>query len=144
MPITVLDSRDAAVNRARCNRDRAGAVRPSSATAYCRGATTAFDEPMPTIAPPSGAIALPNSQVPQCRSGRALDLPSLAGWADVQEYLASNEEGRLGSQLYHDKKIGWTWDGSWVPTSASSATARRTPPGRKAGNSMWTAPRCRD
>ena len=29
-----------------------------------------------------------------------------------KNYLASNEEGRLGSQLYYDKKIGWTWDAS--------------------------------
>jgi hypothetical protein len=29
-----------------------------------------------------------------------------------KNYLASNEEGRMGSQLYYDKNIGWTWDGS--------------------------------
>ena len=41
-----------------------------------------------------------------------MDLASLARWPDVQNYLAGNEEGRLGSQLYYDKKMGWTWDGS--------------------------------
>ena len=29
-----------------------------------------------------------------------------------KNYLASNEEGRLGSQFYYDKNVGWTWDGS--------------------------------
>ena len=27
-----------------------------------------------------------------------------------KNYLASNEEARLGSQLYHSKQVGWTWD----------------------------------
>ena len=29
-----------------------------------------------------------------------------------KNYLAGNEEARLGSQLYYDKQIGWTWDAS--------------------------------
>ncbi len=29
-----------------------------------------------------------------------------------ENYLAGNEEARLGSQLYYDKQIGWTWDAS--------------------------------
>ena len=27
-----------------------------------------------------------------------------------KNYVASNEEGRIGSQLYYDKTVGWTWD----------------------------------
>jgi len=70
-----------------------------------------FDGPPPDIAPPAGVIALPNPQVPKA----AVWAPPWT-WQVVPDglmfknYLASNEEGRLGSQLYYDKKIGWTWD----------------------------------
>ena len=72
-----------------------------------------FDAPPAAVAPPAGSIALPNPQ-----------LPPAAAWAPPWTWqvlpdglmfkndLASHEEGRLGSQYYYDKNLGWIWDGS--------------------------------
>ena len=114
MPITVLDNRDAAV------------IQPDATDPSCRGNTCLEPQPMsprirshrskspaPSIAPPAGAIALPNPQVPQAAVWTApWTWQVLPDGLMFKNYLASNEEGRLGSQLYYDKKIGWTWDGS--------------------------------
>ena len=117
MPITVLDNRDAAVIQVSATEPvmarqyMPGQYVPRPQPMVTPGPPQAFDEPVPTIAPPAGTVALPNSQVPQ-----------MVVWTEpwtwqvlpdglmFKNYLASNEEGRLGSQLYRDKKIGWIWD----------------------------------
>ncbi len=70
-------------------------------------------DPPPCICPADGAVALPNPQDPLA----AVWTPPwtwqvLPDGLMFKNYLASNEEGRLGAQLYHDKNIGWTWDSS--------------------------------
>jgi len=107
MPITVLDNRDPAVvaaNPAEPTMPGPFATQPQPM--IVAAPPPSFEEPLPSIAPP-------NSQAPP---GAAWTAPW--SWQIVPDglmfknYLASNEEGRLGSQLYYDKNIGWTWDGS--------------------------------
>jgi hypothetical protein len=121
MPITVLDNRDATavpIDATEPLMPRQNMPRQYVPGQYVPGPQPAtapdsqpFDGPPPDIAPPAGVIALPNPQVPKA----AVWAPPWT-WQVVPDglmfknYLASNEEGRLGSQLYYDKKIGWTWD----------------------------------
>ncbi|MGO9110593.1 MAG: DUF1207 domain-containing protein [Thermoguttaceae bacterium] len=114
MPLTVLDNRSAAL------------IQPSAADSvlprqYMRGPQSMvvadppppLEDPAPSIAAPAGAIALPNTQVPQAAVWSApWTWQVVPDGLMFKNYLASNEEGRLGSQLYYDKKVGWTWDGS--------------------------------
>ncbi len=114
MPITVLDNSDAATIQP----NAAGVVvlgqyipRPQPIIAPVP--PPSFEEPPPSIGPPAGAIALPNPQIPQAAVWTApWTWQVLPDGLMFKNYLAGNEEGRLGSQLYYDKKIGWTWDGS--------------------------------
>ena len=108
MPITVLDNRDAA------------GVQPNVAGPMTAGQCPPLPQPMiapagpldepPSIAPPAGTIALPNPQPPPATWTPPWTWQSLPDGLMFKNYLASNEEGRIGSQLYYDKKIGWTWD----------------------------------
>ena len=117
MPITVLDNRDAAQPAG----PQPGGPRPDVPGQSMLGpqpmlapvGPPSFQEPVSGVAPPPGAIALPNPQVPPAA---AWVVPwtwqVLPDGLMYKNYLAGNEEGRLGSQLYYNKKIGWTWDAS--------------------------------
>lgn len=106
MPITVLDNRDAA-------EPMPGQYVPQPQRVVAPEPLPPFDDPPPSIAPPAGAIDLPNPQVPQAAVWTVpWTWQVLPDGLMFKNYLASNEEARLGSQLYDDKKIGWTWDTS--------------------------------
>ena len=114
MPLTLLDKRDAAVIHADATEsiDVFGPpYAPKPQPVIMPRVPPSFDEPPPCIAPPAGAIALPNPQIPQPAVWTApWTWQVLPDGLMFKNYLASNEEARLGSQLYHDKNIGWTWD----------------------------------
>src|SRR5271157_1116622 len=114
MPITLLDNRGAALVQP-------AATEPIMPSQYMRGpqpmvvsdTPPPLDDLAPSITPPATTALPNNAQVPQAA-------PWTAPWTwqvvpdglIFKNFLASNEEGRLGSQLYYDKNVGWTWDGS--------------------------------
>ncbi len=111
MPITVLDNRGAAMIQP----DATPSVMPGQYVPrqplVVPEPQPGIEEPAPYITPPAGALAPPNPQVPQA----AVWTPPwtwqvLPDGLMFKNYLAGNEEGRIGSQLYYDKNIGWTWD----------------------------------
>ena len=114
MPITVLDNRDLAVVQP----DATDPFMPRRYVPKPQPMATPdplqpFEDPVPGIAPPAGAIVLPNPQDPQTGVWTVpWTWQVLPDGLMFKNYLASNEEARLGSQLYYDKKIGWTWDAS--------------------------------
>ena len=112
MPITVLDNRGATVIES----DEPVLPRqyvPRPQPVIIPDLPLPFEDPPPTVAPPAGAIALPNPQVPQAAAWTApWTWQVLPDGLMFKNYLASNEEGRIGGQLYYDKKLGWTLDGS--------------------------------
>jgi hypothetical protein len=121
MPLTVLDTRDAAMTQpgatTASNMPGPYVPGPYLPGPYMSGlppqivpAAPPLDEPMPSIGPPA---ALPNSAAPPDATWTPpWTWQVLPDGLMFKNYLASNEEGRLGSQLYYDKKVGWTWDGS--------------------------------
>jgi hypothetical protein len=68
-------------------------------------------QPAPVICPPPGSYDMPPSELSQpagwCAPWTWQVLPDGLMY---KNYLASNEEARLGTELYHSKQIGWTWD----------------------------------
>jgi hypothetical protein len=108
MPITVLDNQDTGVVRAYAAES---APQPKPMTVL--ELPPPFEDAVPNIGPPAGEVGLPDPRVPQ-----AADWAEPWSWQILPDglifksYLASLEEGRLGSQLYHDKNFGWTWDAS--------------------------------
>jgi hypothetical protein len=114
MPITVLDNQNVGAGRALPTQPAAAgrtALAPQPMTAL--ELPPPFEDEVPSIAPPAGAIALPNPQVPDATDWAApWTWQVLPDGLMFKNYLASLEEGRLASQLYHDKNFGWTWDAS--------------------------------
>jgi hypothetical protein len=111
MPITVLQQ-DFAVRQA--------------AAAEPMGPGPLGPQPQPMFAP---ALPPQGGPVPAIAPGAAIVPPPTQGPATMpwtvpwtwqvlpdglmfKNYLASNEEGRLGTQLYHSQDLGWTWDAS--------------------------------
>ncbi len=117
MPLTVLDNRNTAASQPESVMPGPYVPKPQPVIDPCP--QPSFEGSAPGIAPPAGAISLPNPQFPQAAADPAYCVPA-APWTwqllpdglMFKNYLAGNEEGRLGSQLYYDKKIGWTWDAS--------------------------------
>lgn len=68
-------------------------------------------QPAPMMGPPPGSFDMPPTELQQP-----------AGWETpwtwqvlpdglmYKNYLASNEEARLGTELYHSRQLGWMWD----------------------------------
>ena len=114
MPITVLDNHDSAVIAATAAEPVVpGPIAAPPQPMISPGFPPPFEDPPPSIAPPAGAVALPYSQGPPAAAWTApWSWQVLPDGLMFKNYLASNEEGRMGSQLYYDKNIGWTWDGS--------------------------------
>jgi len=114
MPITMLDNRDAMVIPTSATEPvMPGQYVPRPQPMVSPGPPQSFDESLPNIAPPVGAITLPNPQVPQTAVWTVpWTWQVLPDGLMFKNYLASNEESRLGTQLYHDQKIGWIWDGN--------------------------------
>jgi hypothetical protein len=112
MPITVLDNRNAAVMPAIATEPgQPGPYAPRPTPMVVAGPTPSFEEPSPSISPPAYAASLPNSGTPQTAVWAVpWTWQVLPDGLMYKNYLASNEEGRLGSQLYYDRNIGWTWD----------------------------------
>lgn len=111
MPITVLDNRNVAGTQP--DSAMPGPYVPRPQPVLDPGLPPPFEDSPPSVAPPAGAIALPSPQVPQGTDWTApWTWQVLPDGLMFKNYLAGNEEGRLGSQLYYDRKIGWTWDAS--------------------------------
>jgi len=112
MPITVLENQNSGVIQAYAT-ETLPAARPTLQPMTTLEVPPPFEDTVPSIAPPAGAIALPNPQIPQTEDWAApWSWQVLPDGLMYKNYLAGLEEGRLGSQLYHEKNIGWTWDGS--------------------------------
>jgi len=107
MPITVLDNRDnSGPAPIATGPGVPGQFAPRPQPMIVSGVQPSFEEQLPSIAPP-------NPQGPPS----AVWTPPwtwqvLPDGLIYKNYLAGNEEARLGSQLYYDKNIGWTWDAS--------------------------------
>ena len=114
MPITVLKNGDAAMLGDATQSVIPGQYVPRPEPMVPLGPQQFLEQPVPSIGPPVGDNPLPNLPVPQ--SGDWATQPwtwqILPDGLMFKNYLAGNEEGRLGSQLYYNKKIGWTWDAS--------------------------------
>jgi len=107
MPITVLDNRGSGATAAfAAEPDMPVQYAPRPQPIIDSGAPPAFEAPLPSIAPstpagPPGAVWAPPWTWQVLPDGLM-----------YKNYLAGNEEARIGSQLYYDKNIGWTWDAS--------------------------------
>ena len=113
MPITVLNPRDAVVQasyNAAVDDPFADAPQRLVPQATLPPAEYYLPDPPPSVSGP----LLPNSSGGQ--QGDAWNAPwswqVLPDGLMYKNYLASNEEGRMGSQVVHDKKLGWLWDAS--------------------------------
>jgi hypothetical protein len=116
MPITLLDNGDSSVVHAY-------ATEPVARTQFeaqsqpqpiaVVDTPSPFDDPPPTIGPVVQAPGVPNARFPQPEDWAApWTWQVLPDGLLYKNYLAGLEEARLGSQLYHDKNVGWTWDAS--------------------------------
>ena len=118
MPITLLSNRDPAVLPA-------SATEPLSASPYSPVQYAAEPGPMPMPAPAQpfpiadsmptvGPVPAVGDGPPQTSPYAGLTAPwtcqVLPDGLMYKNYLAGNEEARLGTQLYYSKQIGWTWD----------------------------------
>jgi hypothetical protein len=114
MPITVLNGANvAATSSDATNPALPGPLAPQPAPMVPLGPRQFLEQPVPSIGPPVGDNPLPNLPVPQSAAwAPPWTWQALPDGLMYKNYLAGNEEGRLGSQLYHDKQIGWTWDAS--------------------------------
>ena len=65
----------------------------------------------PGECPPPGGFDMPPTELaqPAC-FGTPWTWQVLPDGLMYKNYLASNEEARLGTELYHSKELGWMWD----------------------------------
>ena len=124
MPITVLDNGDSAADPLR-GYPAASATEPDSPSQFLQ-AQYEVAQPGPMF---SAGQELPAPQCPPVAGPppAGFDMPPTelaqpACWATpwtwqvlpdglmYKNYLASNEEARLGTQLYYSKQLGWMWD----------------------------------
>ena len=132
MPITVLDDGHTAAapltHYIGTPYSAAGAIEPNSPSQFLQ-AQYEVGQPWPSAPaaqPLPGQLAGPPCPVaappPAGFEPLPTELPQPAAWATpwtwqvlpdglmYKNYLASNEEARLGTELYHSKELGWTWD----------------------------------